>query len=85
MIGSSLKQNIVNIYLLYHQVKKKVINIYYYIIQWPLNEKNSLTFQRPNHQLLIMNFSKVWNQLNTISDESYTCNSEHTLCQTWIS
>ncbi len=39
MIGSSLKQNIVNIYLLYHQVKKNIINIYYYIIQWPLNEK----------------------------------------------
>jgi hypothetical protein len=52
---------IANIYLLDHPMKQTIINIYFDIIWWPLNESFTLIFSFPNGQLLISNFPKVWN------------------------
>ncbi len=54
-----------NIYVLDNLVRQNIINIYCCIILWPLNQ----TCFFPNSQcLLILDFSKVWNELNTLKN-----------------
>jgi hypothetical protein len=65
VVGIKFETNIVNIYLLDRLMWQDIITISCCTIWWFPSENFFLIFQLPNDQLLILDFSKVWNQLNT--------------------